>query len=93
VITHVVLFTFHDTSVREEAGRRLEALPAQIPELRSLTVGLDALGDPGAADLVLITTHDDVAGLRAYQEHPAHQDFGAWLQPLLAARSAVDVES
>jgi hypothetical protein len=93
VITHVVSFTFTDTADRVEAKDRLEALAPQIDALLTLRAGLDALGGPGAADLVLITTHDDVEGLRAYQQHPAHQDFAAWLTPRLAARTVVDVES
>jgi hypothetical protein len=92
VITHVVSFTFTETADRLECRDRLEALLPQIDALRSLRVGLDALGDDGAADLVLITTHDDVEGLRAYQQHPAHQAFGAWLRPRISARTVVDID-
>lgn len=93
MLTHVVSFTFTDTAQREEAQRRLEALPPVIEAIRSLATGLDILGDPGAADLVLITTHDDVAGLRAYQTHPVHEEFGAWVVPLLSAKTVVDFQS
>jgi hypothetical protein len=93
VLTHVVTFVLADPADRFEARDRLEALPAHIEALRSLTTGLDVLGDPGAAHLVLITTHDDVAGLRAYQQHPEHEEFAAWLAPLLAAKTVVDFES
>jgi len=92
VITHVVCFTFAEKNDRYECRDRLEALTPQIDALRSLRVGLDALGDDGAADLVLITTHDDVDGLRAYQQHPAHEEFGAWVRPRLTARTVVDVD-
>ena len=92
MITHVVCFTFAETNDRYECRDRLEALTPQIDALRSLRVGLDALGDDGAADLVLITTHDDVDGLRAYQQHPAHEEFGAWVRPRLTARTVVDVD-
>lgn len=93
MITHVVSFTFTEKDDRLEARDRLEALAPRIEALRSLTVGLDALDAPGAAHLLLITTHDDAAGLASYAEHPAHQEFGAWLRPRLAARTVVDVES
>jgi hypothetical protein len=93
VITHVVSFVFADTADREECRDRLEALVGRIEPLRSLVVGLDVVGDTGAADLVLITTHDDVDGLRAYQQHPDHQEFGAWLRPRITARTVVDFES
>jgi len=90
VLTHVVSFTFTDAEDRYEARARLEALPALIEAIRSLRTGLDELGDPGAAHLVLITTHDDVAGLRAYQEHPVHEQFAAWVRPLLSDKAVVD---
>ena len=90
MLTHVVSFTFTDAEDRHEAQARLESLPPHIDAIRSLTTGLDLLGDPGAAHLVLITTHDDVAGLRAYQEHPVHEEFGAWVRPRLAGKAVVD---
>ena len=90
MLTHVVSFTFTDAEDRYEAQARLEALPALIEAIRSMQTGLDELGDPGAAHLVLITTHDDVAGLRAYQEHPVHEAFGAWVRPLLSGKAVVD---
>ncbi len=92
MITHVVSFTFIEQDDRLECRERLESLLPQIDALRSLRVGLDSLGDDGAADLVLITTHDDVEGLRAYQQHPAHQEFGAWLRPRTTARTVVDID-
>lgn len=82
-----------DRAEAPEAKRRLEALPAAIPDLRTLRADLDTLGLDGSSDLALVTTHDSVDGLRAYQEHPAHQDFLGWLRPRLAGRAAVDYES
>jgi hypothetical protein len=93
VLTHVVSFTFTDAEDRHEAQARLEALPPDIDAIGSLRTGLDVVGDPGASHLVLITTHDDLVGLRAYQEHPVHQEFAAWVAPRLAAKTVVDFES
>ena len=93
MLTHVVSFTFTDPEDQHEAQARLEALPPYIEAIRSLTTGLDTVGDPGAAHLVLITTHDDLDGLRAYQTHPVHEEFGAWVRPLLSAKTVVDFES
>jgi hypothetical protein len=93
VITHVVALTFTDESDKVEALARLEALLGQIDALRTLTVGLDVVGDAAAAHLALITTHDDVAGLAAYQSDPVHQEFLAWARPRLAARTVVDFAS
>jgi hypothetical protein len=93
VITHVVSFTFTDKADVDECVSRLQALEPQIDAIRTWFVGTDRLGDPGAADVVLISTHDDVDGLRAYQEHPVHQEFGAWVAPRIAAKTVVDFES
>ncbi|HEY7859060.1 MAG TPA: Dabb family protein [Candidatus Nanopelagicales bacterium] len=93
MITHVACFTLSDRGDRDEADRRLRALSPQIEQILSLQTGLDAVGDAAAADLVLITTHVDVAGLKAYQQHPVHQELLGWLRPRLAARTVVDFES
>ena len=82
-----------DRAEAPEAKRRLEALPALVPELRTLRVDLDTLGLHGSSDFVLVTTHDSADGLRAYAEHPAHQELLGWLRPRLAGRAAVDYES
>jgi hypothetical protein len=93
MLTHVVSFTFADPHDRVEAQERLESLPRQIPEILTMTTGQDVLADPGASHLVLITTHDDVVGLRTYQQHPVHEEFGAWVRPRLSAKTVVDFES
>ena len=90
MLTHVVSFTFTDAEDRLEARARLEALPPHIKAIRSMQTELNKLGDPKAAHLVLITTHDDLAGLRAYQEHPVHEEFGAWVRPRLSGKAVVD---
>ena len=85
---------FIDVADREEAKSRLEALLDQIPELLSLTVGLDVVGSPASFDLCLTTTHDSVETLKAYQDHPAHEALAIdWLRPKLADRVIVDYES
>ncbi len=93
MITHVVLMKFADPANREEAKERLEALAAEIPQIRSLHVGLDVVGSPVSYDLALTTTHESVDELKAYQGHPVHEAFGGWLRPLLDARVVVDYES
>jgi hypothetical protein len=93
VITHLVFLRYHDHADAPEGARRLRALQAQIPSLRSLEVLEDVLRRDGAFDLALRTTFDDVAGLDAYQVHPAHQEFLAWQAPKLAVRAVVDAQN
>jgi len=93
MIRHTVLMKFLNPEDRHEARRLLEGLTTQVPELRSLEVGLDSLGLEGSFHLALATTHDSADDLAAYQEHPAHVEFRRWVGPRLAARAAVDVDS
>ncbi len=84
------MMRLHDSVDRTEAATRLRDMAGRIPELLSIEVLVDALGRPGAFDLVLRSTHTDEAGLAAYIEHPAHQDLLVWLRPRLADRAVVD---
>jgi hypothetical protein len=93
VITHIVLMKFADQANRDEAKTKLEALPEQIPQIASLTVGLDLVGSDASSDLALITTHADLDALKGYQSHPVHVEFAGWLKPLLASRTVVDFDS
>lgn len=93
MITHTVLLSFHDPGDAADAKRLLEELPGRIAALRSLWVGLDVLRTDSSSDLVLVTTHEDVPGLLAYQGHPAHEAFLEWLRPRVVARAVVDAES
>ena len=93
MITHIVLMKFTDKSDRDEAKDRLETLPAQIPQIASLTVGLDLVGSEASSDLALITTHENLDALKGYQSHPVHVEFAGWLKPRLTARTVVDFDS
>ncbi|MFP3467525.1 Dabb family protein [Leifsonia sp. SIMBA_070] len=96
-IRHVVswkLATSDDAERAEQTARittGLESLPAVIPELRSLQVGVNVI--PGDNfDVVLISDFDSVEDIRTYQEHPAHLEVSAYIRSVVATRSAVDFE-
>ena len=96
MLRHVVCFTWneHVTPAAVDAVvAALEALPAQIPELRALHVGRDVGLDTGNADLAIVADFDDADGWRRYLEHPAHQVVRAeQLGPIVASRAAVQYE-
>jgi hypothetical protein len=92
VIRHVVLMKFADPADAPEAKRRLDALSGRVPGLLSIDVGLDVLGAEGSYDLAVVTTHPSAQDLDAYQVHPEHQDFKAWVGSRLTGRAAVDSE-
>ncbi|GIE90295.1 hypothetical protein Are01nite_67750 [Actinoplanes regularis] len=90
VLIHVVLMRFSDAADAAKAKLRLEELAAVVPEIRSVEVAVDELATEVSWHLFLRTTHLDADDLRAYQAHPAHSEFGAWVRPLLASRAVVD---
>ena len=77
MIRHVAVFRFVPTFTqpeREHWMALLRALPAQIPELRSMSVGTDVLGGPSSHELAIVADCDDLHGLETYNRHPAHAE-------------------
>jgi hypothetical protein len=99
MVVHIVFWRLHDTangnSKRDNAMEiksRLEALRSVIPGLRRLDVGIDFAGTDQSSDIALYTEFDSREALDAYQIHPAHQEFAAFLGPLRTERRVVDYE-
>ncbi|MCA9990366.1 MAG: GNAT family N-acetyltransferase [Anaerolineales bacterium] len=94
-LTHVVLFRLQDPSeaVINETIRQLSSLPGRVPTLRHLEVGHNIVPSDRAYDLALITRFDDLAGMEAYQAHPAHQQVLAYMRTVIASAAAADYES
>jgi hypothetical protein len=97
LIRHVVMWTLKpeaDGVSRAENARRLrerlEALPAAIPQIRALEVGLDLEAEAGAWDVVLVSTFEREADLAAYRIHPAHVALVEWLRRVRDQRATVD---
>jgi hypothetical protein len=99
MIKHIVMWRFAEQAAgnsREqniaEAAARLQALPQRVPQIREFRVhrGLP-LGDR-SFELVLDSTFDSVEDLRAYQDHPAHQEVVAFLRAVQSERATVDAE-
>ena len=90
MLTHVVLMKFADPADAAKSARLLEDLIGKVAAIRTLEVRLDELRTEVSWDLVLVTTHDDVDGLKAYQADPVHLELASWLKPRLAARAVVD---
>ena len=86
--THAVMFTLHDPADADEAVSRLRAMAGRIPAL----LGIEAASSDSSAapHVLLITRHAHGDGLRAYTEHPVHQELLAWIRPRIAARVALD---
>ena len=93
MIHHVVLFGVADQADIEPILEGLRGLRGQIPTLLDLQCGSKSFDKPNSADIVLITTHADAAGLAEYSSHPVHVKFLEWLGPRLSSRTVVDTDN
>ena len=96
MILHVVTFTWNEGVTDEQVAEvtaGLRALPAMIPELRRYDAGPDLGLTPGNADFGVSALVDDEAGLRAYHDHPVHQEIVGRMRPMIAQRSAAQIEA
>ena len=99
MIRHIVCWKFLDhtegASKAEnlrKAKSMLESLPARIPEILSLEVGIDATQGSGSFDLALNGTFASGAALGAYQRHPEHVNVVTFLRRVQSEKSVVDYE-
>jgi hypothetical protein len=68
------------------------ALPALIPEIRTLHIGRDLGETAGNWDVVLTIDYASTAALDAYQAHPEHERVKTMVGPLLSERASIDFE-
>ena len=73
-----------------EIAARLTALVPIIPQIRTLTVGPNAVDIAGNWDVVLVADYDDADGLRAYIDDPDHQEAASYIRSVVAERASVD---
>lgn len=96
MIHHVVSFKFTGTpaerlAVANEFRDALVALPSQIPQLKSIKVGIN-INPTETWDLVLIAQADTLADVAAYSAHPAHVAAVQLIAGHKADRACVDYE-
>ena len=97
-VRHVVTWKMATEDPAERAehaagvASRLNALVGVVPSIRALVTGVNTLAIDGNWDVTLIADFDDVAGLDAYQVHPAHQEVVGFVRTVSGGRSAVDFE-
>lgn len=97
---HVVLWKLQETSngknkaaLALEVKAKLEALPAQIPEIIDFEVALN-IGDYGASffDVSLIATFENKTTFWNYTKYPIHDEAVAFIQSVQVAEEIVDYE-
>lgn len=74
MIKHIVCFKLKDNSLEncEKAKEVLLSMQGNVPQLRSIEVGIDFLHSERSYDLILQVTLDDADALAAYQNDPYH---------------------
>jgi hypothetical protein len=98
MIRHIVLFKLKsfDSAQRKadkliEIKKGLEALPAIIPQLKLMRVGIN-MNPAEQYDLSLLTEFDTMADLQTYAVHPDHLAVGKVIREVLESRACVDSE-
>lgn len=100
MIRHIVWWTLKDEADGHTAGENAqriktmgEALLEKVPSLKSIEIGIDIKESTTLpAQVVLVSTHDDLAGLKAYAEHPEHLKLGELVKATTTSRQAIDYE-
>lgn len=97
MVKHIVIFKFSgDTEARKGAAEKfkaaLEKLPAIIPQLLSIEVGLNSNPEEDY-DLALTATANTLEDVKAYSAHPAHVAAVALVKPMIEKRACVDYDA
>lgn len=102
MIFHIVLFRPRPDLTGDERDsflRALERAASQIPQVRRFSVGRRVIHGrdyeramPQDFEYAAVVEFDDVAGLKAYLDHPAHRELGDRFVSALAAALVYDYE-
>lgn len=95
MISHNVTFRLEGADAIDRANQfkaALEKLPALIPQLVSMEVGVDDSGISGNWTVYLRARCADYADLATYAAHPEHLACVAIIKPVIAARACVDFQ-
>jgi diamine N-acetyltransferase len=94
-LTHVVLFKLKERTPENitQTAELLRSMSGNVPTLRGIEVGTNVVESARAYDIALITRFDDLAGMKAYQAHPFHQEILKHMHEAAEAAVAVDYES
>lgn len=98
MIRHIVAFQLvaEDAEGRAEAiagiRSRLEPLASSIAGVVSLELGEDVGTVATHWPLVLVSDHENLPALEAYQAHPEHVAALQWINTVVNGRAVVDYE-
>lgn len=90
MIAHVVFLKVKNKSQAGAIKEKLEALPAQIPEIKKYEVGIDEVESERSFDICLYSQFDSYDTLKIYNEHPAHVEVLGFIRQHAEKVHAVD---
>ena len=98
MVRHIVLFKLKDGAPAEKKleamhafKQAIEALPARIPFIRKVEVGLN-INPAETWSIALYSEFDTLEDVKAYAVHPDHVAAGALLAEVRESRACVDYE-
>ena len=96
MVKHIVIFRLSGTpqerlELATAFKNALEALPAQIPVLHSMEVGINQNPEE-TCDLVLTAVVGSIAEVDTYAKHPAHVEAASLIKGRAELRACVDYE-
>lgn len=98
MVKHIVLFKLKDEAPAEARlaamnafKAAIEALPAKIPFIRSIEVGLN-INPAETWSIALYSEFDSLDDVRRYTVHPDHVAAGKLLAEVRESRACVDYE-
>lgn len=96
-VQHIAVFRWTESTTAAQVAAidaRLNLLPDLVPSLRGYHHGPDLALGGGRWHYGIVASFDDLEGLRAYDEHPAHDAVRRELiAPRVAERAAVQISS
>jgi hypothetical protein len=98
MVKHIVLFKLKDEIAQEEKRDvmnrfkvAIERLPARIPFIRKIEVGLN-MNPAEAWHIALYSEFDSLEDVKAYSTHPEHLAAGKIIAGAKESRACVDYE-
>jgi hypothetical protein len=99
MIKHLVFWKIKETALGKskaeltaEFKAKLEALPALVPGILKLQVGLNLMSGEMCADISLDTEFASLADLDIYANHPDHLEVVAFAKQIVCERRVMDYE-
>jgi hypothetical protein len=90
MIVHIVMMKLKNKADAAEVKRRLETLPAVIPEIKAYEIGINELESERAFHISLYSQFESYEALAVYGANPEHQKVLAYIGEVVAAVHSVD---